>query len=138
MRMLLCISALLLAHGSSAEGPSPRATINEYIEACRVGDASRLEAIFHDEAVMSGYYDGDFYIGSPGVFFDEVRDNPSPAATGNPYSAQITVVDKSAGIATVVMQEQGYLGDDYTNMFQLALIDGKWLIVSKIYQDLDP
>jgi len=33
----------------------------------------------------------------------------------------------------VSLAEQGYLGEDYSNIFQLALIDDSWLIVSKGY-----
>jgi len=35
---------------------SPEATIAEYIEACRAGSAERLQAIFHPNAQMAGYY----------------------------------------------------------------------------------
>lgn len=43
----------------------PEAAIAEYIEACRVGSAERLRNIFHPGALMSGYYQGEFYLGSP-------------------------------------------------------------------------
>jgi hypothetical protein len=38
-------------------------------------------------------------------------------------------------IANVTLKEKGYLGLNFTNLFQLARIDGAWLIVSKAYVD---
>ena len=128
---------LIVSAGYAAAATSPTETVAEYIDACRVGDASRLEAIFHNNAIMSGYSDGGFYFGSPRPFFDEVRDNPSPSTSGSAYAAQISHVEVSGEIASVVMQEQGYFGDNYTNMFHLVKIDGMWIIVSKVYQQQD-
>jgi len=61
--------------GQNSSQISPEATIAEYIEACRAGSAERLQTIFHPNAQMAGYYQGDFYIGNPKPFFDEIRDN---------------------------------------------------------------
>ena len=33
------------------------------------------------------------------------------------------------------MKEKGYLGLDFSNLFHLACVDGKWLILSKTYID---
>ena len=84
---------------------------------------------------MSGFYEGEFYIGSPDMFFDEVRDNPGPSVTGAEYVGKITSSAIIGSIANVTLKEKGYLGLDFTNLFQLAHIDGSWLIVSKAYVD---
>ena len=52
----------------------PRQIIEEYVEACRIGSVDKLLAIFHPEALMSGYFSGEFYMGTPQPFYDEVRD----------------------------------------------------------------
>jgi len=63
---------------------------------------------------MAGYSAGGYYFQSPQPFFDEVRDNPSSTVSGAAYSAQIDQVEVSGEVASMVMQEQGYFGDDYT------------------------
>ena len=114
---------------------SPASTVQEYVAACLTGSVERLESIFHPNAVMSGYFQGEFYLGSPVPFFDEVRDNPSPSETGAAYSAEITTVEVSGDVASVTLKEDGYLGTRFTNWFHLVRLDGRWIIISKAYQD---
>lgn len=72
---------------------TPQVTIEKYIESTRTGDVEGLKNLFLPEALMSGFYEGEFYLGSPEVFFDEVRDNPSPSETGKDYAGEIACVD---------------------------------------------
>ena len=114
---------------------TPQETIEKYIDATRTGDVEGLKNLFSAEALMSGFYEGEFYSGSPEVFFDEVRDNPSPSETGKDYLGEITFTEVIGNIAQVTMKEKGYLGLDFSNMFHLACVDGKWSILSKTYID---
>jgi hypothetical protein len=115
------------------ECSTPSQTIEAYIAACRNGDVAMLRALFAPDALMFGFYRGEYYLGKPEIFFDEVGDNPSPAETGSEYSGRIISVEQYDRIAQVALAEQGYLGADFTNIFQLALIENSWLIVSKGY-----
>lgn len=114
---------------------SPRETIIELVEACRSGDFDKLRGVFSQGALMSGFYNGEYYSGSPEPFFDEVRDNPCPASTGAEYIGDIISVEEYGDIANVVLEEKGFLGASYINLFQLVCTDGNWLIVSKAYVD---
>jgi hypothetical protein len=114
---------------------TPAETIDTYIEATRSGDVGKLQSLFSPSALMSGFFEGDFYSGSPDLFLKEVRDNPSPAETGNEYVGEITHEEVVGNTAQIAMKEKGYLGIDVTNLFHLANIDEKWLILSKTYTD---
>jgi hypothetical protein len=114
---------------------SPFANISAYVEACRTGDVETLVRLFAENALMWGFYQGEYYIGSPQPFYDEVRDNPCPVDTGIVYIGAISGVEQHGDIAQATLKEQGFLGADFTNLFQLACIDGSWLIVSKAYTD---
>jgi len=59
---------------------TPKQTIETLVEACRTGDVEKLKSVFSSNALMTGYFGGG-YTGSPELFYDEVRDNPSPAST---------------------------------------------------------
>ena len=113
----------------------PVKVIIEYVEACRVGSPDRLRRIFHADALMSGYYQGEFYSGSPDPFLEEVDDNPSPSETGEHYAGEIVFANEVGRCASVILKESGFLGGDFTNCFHLAKVDGKWLILSKTYVD---
>ena len=120
-------------HVALADTSSPRAVLDAYIEACRVGDADSLERLFHPDALMSGFWSGEFYSGSPQPFFDEVRDNPSMAETGAAYSARAEITDVTGDVAMGTIRESGYFGDDFTNHFHLVRINGEWQIIAKTY-----
>jgi hypothetical protein len=114
---------------------NPRETITELVEACHSGDVDKLRGVFSQGALMSGYYNGEYYSGSPEPFYDEVRDNPPPAVTGAEYIDEIISVEEYGDIANVVLEEKGFLGANFINLFQLVCVDGTWLIVSKAYVD---
>jgi hypothetical protein len=114
---------------------SPRETVTELVEACRSGDVDKLRGVFSPGALMTGYFNGQFYSGSPQPFFDEVRDNPAPASSAAEYIAEILSVEEFGDIANVILEEKGFLGANFINLFQLVCIDGSWLIVSKAYVD---
>jgi hypothetical protein len=114
---------------------SPRETITELVEACHSGDVDKLRGVFGQGALMSGYYNGEYYSGSPEPFYDEVRDHPCPAVTGAEYIGEIISVEEYGNIANVVLEEKGFLGANFINLFQLVCVDGTWLIVSKAYVD---
>jgi len=114
---------------------TPIETITKYVETCRTGDADNLKKLFAQGAMMCGFFNGEFYIGDPDIFFDEVRNEPCPSASGEEYMGEIITGEVINKIANVTLEETNYLGSDYTILFQLACIDDSWLIVSKTYID---
>jgi hypothetical protein len=114
---------------------TPQETISKYVAACREGNVEKLRSLFSPAVLMSGLFGGELYIGLPDIFFDTVRDNPSPTSTGVAYTSEITSSENLGNIATVTLKEQGYLGSNFTNLFQLAHINESWIIVSKLYVD---
>lgn len=59
--------------------------------------------------------------------------NKSPAKTGEPHKSCITHIHYAGNAPSVEMLEESSYGHDYTNYLHLLKIDGKWLIVSKLY-----
>jgi len=111
-----------------------RAVIDEYVAACQVGDVTRLRAIFHNHALLSGYMMGSYLMGPPTPFFDAVE-NLSEQYRQNPdtYQAEISSVEVSGPVASVTLKEVGFMGMNFTNFFHLARVDDKWLIISKTF-----
>ena len=111
-----------------------RAVIEEYVSACNDGSVDRLKALFHDQALMSGYMMGEYRMGSPDAFFQAVETPPpqAPATAGN-YSGEITSVEISGPVASVTLKEAGFMGMNFTDYFHLAKVDDKWLIISKTF-----
>ena len=116
------------------EAAEARAVIEEYIDACSTGSVERLRAIFHEQALMSGYMMGEYMMGSPEPFFQAV-DNPPPEAppTSSNYKGEITSVEVSGAVASITLKEVGFMGMNFTDYFHLAKVDGNWKIISKTF-----
>jgi ketosteroid isomerase-like protein len=110
-----------------------RKVIEEYVSACRAGDVKRLQAIFHPDALMSGFLAGQWLMGSTQPFWDAVCGAPAPDASGADYRAEIVSVDVTGDVASAVLKEWGYLGLDFTDYFHLAKTDAGWKIISKTF-----
>ena len=113
------------------DNTAARAVIEEYVAACKARSVERLKAIFHPQALMSGYLVEQCLVGSPQPFYDAVQHGPADA--GDDYHAEITAVDVSGDVASVTLKEKGFLGLDFTDYFHLVKIDGRWLILSKTF-----
>ena len=111
-----------------------RAVIEEYVAACNDGSVERLKAIFHENALMSGYMMGEYIMGSPVLFFEAVANPPAeaPLSPGN-YKAEITNVEVSGPVASVTLKEAGFMGMNFTDYFHLAEVGGEWKIISKTF-----
>jgi len=118
----------------SNEAAEARAVIEEYVNACNDGSVERLKAIFHENALMSGYMMGDYLMGPPEPFFRAVENPPpeAPLTAGN-YKGEITTVEVSGPVASVTLKEAGFMGMNFTDYFHLAKVDGTWLIISKTF-----
>jgi hypothetical protein len=108
-----------------------RAVIEEYVAACRARSVPRLKAIFHPDALMSGYLMERSLVGSPQPFYDAVQNAPADAA--GDYQADITSVDVTGQIASVTLKEKGLLGLQFTDYFHLMKVDGRWTILGKTF-----
>ena len=117
----------------TAEADRARAVIQEYVDACSAGSAERLRAIFHEDALMSGYMMGEYLMGSPEPFFQALENPPPGVEAGGDYTGEITSVEISGPIASITLKEAGFMGINFTDYFHLAEIDGEWKIISKTF-----
>ena len=104
------------------------AVIQEYVDACKAASVERLKGVFHPNALMSGYMQGEFLMGSPDPFF-QIVETSSPCE----YDYEISQVDVNGDVASVRLDEEGYLGMNFTDYFHVANVDGKWQIISKTF-----
>jgi hypothetical protein len=107
--------------------------INFYIDGLREGSIETLKEGFHPEATMCGYFGETLMVTPIQGLYDFVSSNPAPAKTGEPYSASVAVFEVAGSIASAKVIEQSYQGHNFTCFFNLLKIDGRWWIVSKVF-----
>lgn len=110
-----------------------RQAINFYIDGLREGSVETLKKAFHSEATMCGYFGETLMVTPIQGLYDFVSSNPAPAKTGEPFSASIAAFEVAGSIASAKIIEQSYQGHNFTTLFNLLKIDGRWWIVSKVF-----
>lgn len=107
-------------------------TVNLYIEGVRDGDAAKLREAFHTDSRMWGSMMGQRY--------DEPIEDLIAMVDGKPvdvdgsFHAQITSIEQTDDVASVVLAEDGFWGTvSFVDFFSLARIDGTWKIVNKTF-----
>ncbi|HKQ81692.1 MAG TPA: nuclear transport factor 2 family protein [Steroidobacteraceae bacterium] len=113
------------------EQTAVRAVVEEYVAAAGVRDVARLEAIFHPQALMSGYLNDQKMIGSLRPLYDFLRQQQGD--TSGTHRWEIPVIEVTGSIASVTLTEKDFFGMDFTTYFHLVKLDGNWKIVSKLF-----
>lgn len=118
---------------NSSEIEQARAVIQEYVDACTARSVERLKAIFHENALMSGYMMGEYIMGSAEPFFQAVENPPPGVPSGENYKGEITSAEISGPIASITLKEAGFMGMNFTDYFHLAKVNDEWKIISKTF-----
>ena len=110
-----------------------RQAINFYIEGLRQGSVETLKQAFHPEATMCGHLGETLMVVPIQGLYDFVSSNPAPAKSGEPFSASVAAIEVARSVASAKITEQSYQGHNFTDFFNLLKIDGRWWIVSKVF-----
>jgi hypothetical protein len=113
-----------------------REVILDYVRGAHSGDTGLLSAIFHPDARMYGFLNGDATNVPIGQFIEMVKGFTAPAQSGEPYRAAIASITVHGSIAVADLREANYQGMDFIDVFSLLRTEGRWQIVTKCYQQL--
>ena len=110
-----------------------RQAINFYIEGLREGSVETLKEAFHEQATMCGYLGETLMIVPIQELYDFVGLHDAPAKTGELFSASIAAIEIAGSVASAKITEKSYQGFDFTTLFHLLKIEGRWWIVGKVF-----
>jgi Putative lumazine-binding len=113
------------------EEPGIRAVIAHYAEGMRTHNVESLKRAFHEQAILCGYLGDDLIAGPIAELYAWVGANPSPAASGDPYSCDILNIDVTGRIASASVRELYH--DTAIDYFHLLKTGDTWSIVSKLW-----
>ncbi|MFB3303739.1 nuclear transport factor 2 family protein [Pseudomonas sp. AMR01] len=108
------------------------AVLNTYIEGCKQAKSSLMKSAFNEHATMySVGADGKLAGGAIPILFEGIDKEfrPSPDA-----KAAITRIEIVGNAASARIDANGMSGISFTDFFQLLKVEGKWTVVSKIFQ----
>ncbi|MGR3492999.1 MAG: nuclear transport factor 2 family protein [Shimia sp.] len=103
--------------------------LDAYTTATRARDVDGLRAVFHDNAVMSGYLGPDLLVGSPQPFFDFLAGNE----VAPDYASHTLSIDVTGQTASATVVEDNLFGMSFVNHFHLVKDENGWSITSKLF-----
>jgi len=105
------------------------AVIGGYIEAARIGNSAPMKKVFHPDAYIFGFFDGEPFNGPIQKLFDwDDANGPAPE-----IKARITNVDIAETVAVVRLEIENWTGYRFTDLFTLLKIEGEWRIMNKVF-----
>lgn len=103
--------------------------VMQYVDGCVKGDVELTKKAFHKDAVMYGYLNGELQAGSIDNLYSAIRQLGASAGT----KAEVDVMEVVGTAATVRVVLENWHGLSFTDFHSLVKIDGKWIIVAKIF-----
>ena len=106
--------------------------LNKYIEGCKQANSNIMKPAFNEHATMySVGANGKLEGGAIPILFEGVDKDfrPSPDA-----KAAITRIEIVGTAASARIDANDMSGISFTDFFHLLKVDGKWTVVSKIFQ----
>ncbi len=118
-----------MSNKATTENEMIEKTVQIYIDGAKSGKGAEMKPAFHKDATIFGYVGDDLFAGPIQVLFDW-NDENGPASELEPY---ITSIDISGTVATVRLELDNWNGFKFTDLFTLLKVDGKWLIMNKVF-----
>jgi hypothetical protein len=106
--------------------------VKKYYDGMYYGDADKLNEVFHSEARLQGYMQGQMLLLDYAQWLEILSQSEAPAVTKQPYQFDIMKVDETGDIATIkVTNLLG--GMSFIDYLSLLRADGQWKIVNKLF-----
>ena len=108
-------------------------TLQTYFDGLYEGDADKLGSIFHEASALTFEHEGKVMVLPLAQWLKNVRERPAPRAKGLARDDGILMIDQSGpttALAKVKCQIPPRYFTDYLNLLK---VDGRWIIVQKIY-----
>lgn len=109
--------------------------IQDYFLGIFEGDIQRLKQVLHPKALLHGDV-GKPYLKTVDEYLDIVANRKSPKSLGETFRMEINSLDIINGIAVARLSTPMY-GFAYLDYLSLCRIEDKWIIVGKIFTDIN-
>lgn len=103
--------------------------VMRYVNGCATGNVEVTKTAFHKDAIMYGYLNGQLLAGSIENLYAAIGQLGADANT----KAEVDVIQAIGTAATVRVVLEDWHGLSFTDFHSLVKIDGKWIIVSKVF-----
>lgn len=114
--------------------PAIEAMLSDYFDAMHTQDMDKFDRVFHTDVVLYSAQTGELNRRPYDVYREAVVNRESPESKGEERKDEILLIDEisdTAAMAKVQLQMMGGVMQDYLTLIH---IDGRWQIISKIWE----
>lgn len=101
----------------------------KYLEAGRKGDINLMKEVFHKDATIFGYFEGEFLGGHIQLLYDWMEQ----FSAAKEIDGQIVSADLEGTVGNVKVQAKNWCGYNFTDYLNFLKFDGKWVIINKMF-----
>ena len=108
--------------------------LDNYFEVIHAQDMELFDQVFHKDCCLYSGQNNELAIRPYALYREQVANRQSPKEFGNARRDEILFVDQlsnSLALAKVQLEMFGGVMQDYLNLVKL---DGKWWVMSKLYE----
>jgi hypothetical protein len=110
--------------------------LSTYLDALYHGDVDTLRSSFHPAAFLFAEVRGAIMHKSLDAYLEGVASRKSPASLNEPYRMSLLSVEIVGDTASAKVQAK--MGENnYHNFLSLLKVDGKWVIVNKLFTHVE-
>lgn len=110
------------------------AMLADYFDAMHTQDMVKFDRVFHKDVVLYSAQTGELNIRPYVIYREAVVNRESPESKGEKRDEKILMIDEisnTAALAKVQLEMFGGVMQDYLSLIH---IDGRWQIISKIWE----
>jgi hypothetical protein len=114
--------------------PTIEAMLSDYFDAMHTQDMEKFDRVFHKDVVLYSAQSGELNIRPYVIYREAVVNRESPESKGEARNEKILMIDEisnTAALAKVQLEMFGGVMQDYLSLIH---IDGRWQIISKIWE----
>lgn len=114
--------------------PAIEAMLSDYFDAMHSQDMQKFDRVFHKDVVLYSAQTGELNIRPYVIYREAVVNRESPQSKGEARNEKILMIDEisdTAALAKVQLEMFGGVMQDYLSLIH---IDGRWQIISKIWE----
>lgn len=105
--------------------------LNTYADGLRTGNLAQLKQVFHQDAIMYGYWEQQFVEGRINNLYDSV----SKYGSAPSLVAHIDILYKADNIALArVIYEKNAANKNGQDLHSLIKVDGQWKVIAKLFE----
>ena len=120
------------APATSPELKLVRAVVDDYFQGLYHGDVEKLRSAFHQNARIVGYREGTYTDLARDQWLERVSSRPIPSEKGESFDMRIESIDLTGAVGVVKVRDL-YTGLQFTDYLSVMKIEGRWLIMNKVF-----